>query len=121
MLTPLELDIMKAVWKNAPVAVREVRTEIRPARILAYTTVMTIMDRLHQKGFLTRQLQGRTHMYSPAIAYGEVRDNAVKTLINSFFDGSETGLVEFLNGVSTPSVSNTTEFSEPSNMDETLL
>jgi predicted transcriptional regulator len=121
MLTPLELDIMKAVWKNAPVAVREVQTEIRPARILAYTTVMTIMDRLHQKGFLTRQLQGRTHMYSPAIAYGEVRDNAVKTLINSFFDGSETGLVEFLNGVSTPSVSNTTEFSEPSNMDETLL
>src|SRR5262245_60250624 len=121
MLTPLELDIMKAVWKLTPVAVRDVQAEIRPARNLAYTTVMTIIDRLHQKGFLTRQLQGRTHMYSPAIAYGEVRDNAVKTLINSFFDGSETGLVEFLNGVSTPSVSSAPEFLEPSNLDETLL
>ena len=121
MLTPLELDIMKAVWKHAPVAVRDVQAEIRPARNLAYTTVMTIMDRLHQKGFLTRQLQGRTHMYSPVIAYGEVRDNAVKTLINSFFDGSETGLMDFLSGVSPQTVSRPSEFSEPSILDETLL
>jgi predicted transcriptional regulator len=121
MLTPLELDIMKAVWKNPPVAVRDVQAEIRPTRNLAYTTVMTIMDRLHQKGFLTRQLQRRTHMYSPAIGYGEVRDNAVKNLINSFFDGSEAGLVEFLNGVSAPCVHRIPEFCEPSSMDETLL
>ena len=121
MLTPLELDIMKAVWKHPPVTVRDVQAEIRPARNLAYTTVMTIMDRLHQKGFLTRQLQARTHMYSPAIAYGQVRDEAVKTLVNSFFDGSETGLLEFLNSVSPQTVSRTHEFSEPSNLDETLL
>jgi BlaI family transcriptional regulator, penicillinase repressor len=122
MLTPLELDIMKAVWKHPPVTVRDVQGEIRPTRNLAYTTVMTIMDRLHQKGFLTRQLQARTHLYSPAIAYGEVRDKAVKTLINSFFDGSEMGLMEFLNGVSPQTVSRPREFSEPpSNLDETLL
>jgi predicted transcriptional regulator len=122
MLTPLELDIMKAVWKHPPVTVRDVQAEIRPARNLAYTTVMTIMDRLHQKGFLTRQLQARTHLYSPAIAYGEVRDEAVKTLINSFFEGSETGLMKFLNGVSPETVSRAPEFSEPpSNLDETLL
>src|SRR4051812_38789788 len=100
MLTPLELDIMKAVWKHAPVTVRGVQEEIRPVRNLAYTTVMTIMDRLHQKGFLTRQLQARTHLYSPTVTYGEVRDEAVKTLINSFFDGSETDLLDFLSGVS---------------------
>src|SRR5881392_976018 len=121
MLTPLELDIMKAVWKHPPVTVRDVQDEIRPARNLAYTTVMTIMDRLHQKGFLTRQLQARTHRYSPAIAYGEVRDEAVKTLINRFFDGSETGLLQFLSGVSGPAISRPHEFSEPSNLDETLL
>ena len=57
MLTPLELDIMKAVWKRPPITVRDVQAEIRPARQLAYTTVMTIMDRLHQKGFLTRTLK----------------------------------------------------------------
>ena len=121
MLTPLELDIMKAVWKHAPVTVRGVQEEIRPARNLAYTTVMTIMDRLYQKGFLTRELQGRTHLYSPTIAYGEVRDNAVKNLINNFFDGSETGLLEFLGGLSPQTVSPPPEFSEPSSLDETLL
>jgi predicted transcriptional regulator len=121
MLTPLELDIMKAVWSHPPVTVRDVQAEIRPARNLAYTTVMTIMDRLYQKGFLTRQLQGRTHMYSPTIAYGDVRDEAVKNLINSFFDGSERGLLQFLSGISSQTVSRPHEFSEPSNLDETLL
>ena len=120
MLTPLELDIMKAVWRNPPVTVRDVQETIRPTRNLAYTTVMTIMDRLHQKGFLTRELQGRTHMYSPAVAYVEVRDEAVKRLINSFFDGSESGLLQFLNGISVRPVSRSSEFSEPS-LDETLL
>jgi predicted transcriptional regulator len=121
MLTPLELDIMKAVWGNPPVTVREVQETIRPTRNLAYTTVMTIMDRLRQKGFLTRKLESRTHMYLPAIAYGDVRDEAVKALINSFFDGDETGLLEFLNGESSQAVSRPPEFSEPSSFDETLL
>jgi predicted transcriptional regulator len=122
VLTPLELDIMKAVWQDPPVTVRDVQERIRPVRNLAYTTVMTIMDRLHQKGFLTRELQSRTHQYSPAIAYGEVRDEAVKTLINSFFDGSESGLLEFLNGVAVqPPPARAAQFSEPSSLDETLL
>ena len=113
---------MKAVWRRPPVTVRAVQETIRPARNLAYTTVMTIMDRLHQKGFLTRTMQGRTHRYEPAIAYGDVRDEAVKTLVNSFFDGDETGLVEFLNGDSNGTVSRPPNFSEPaSNLDETLL
>jgi BlaI family transcriptional regulator, penicillinase repressor len=123
MLTPLELDIMKAVWRHPPVTVRDVQAQIRPTRNLAYTTVMTIMDRLHNKGFLTRQLRARTHLYSPAIAYGDVRDKAVKTLINSFFDGSETGLLQFLSGIAAAeAVARPPEFSEPpSNLDETLL
>ena len=121
MLTPLELDIMKAVWRNPPVTVRDVQETIRPGRNLAYTTVMTIMDRLHQKGFLTRTLRSRTHLYEPTVGYGEVREEAVKTLINSFFDGDETGLREFLDGDSGQSVPRLVEFSGPSNLDETLL
>ena len=122
MLTPLELDIMKAVWRKPPVTVRDVQDTIRPARNLAYTTVMTIMDRLHQKGFLTRKLQARTHMYSPAIDYGDVRDEAVRALINSFFDGDETGLLEFLSGETVQVAARPPEFSQPSaHLDETLL
>jgi len=97
MLTPLELDIMKAVWRRPPITVRDVQEAIRPVRPLAYTTVLTIMDRLHQKGFLNRTLQQRTHFYEPAIDYTEVRDDAVETLIKSFF-GSKEKLKEFLEG-----------------------
>ena len=97
MLTPLELDIMKAIWRRPPITVRDVQASIRPARKLAYTTVMTIMDRLYHKGFLTRTLQGRTHFYQPAIDYAAVRDEAVDLLIRSYF-GSREKLQEFLDG-----------------------
>ena len=95
MPTPLELDIMKAVWRRSPITVREVQGAIRPVRQLAYTTVMTVMDRLYHKGFLTRTLRSRTHFYEPVIDYSEVRDEAVQTLIKSFF-GSKEKLKEFL-------------------------
>ena len=121
MLTPLELDIMKAVWRTPPVTVRDVQEIIRPTRNLAYTTVMTILDRLHQKGFVTRKLQSRTHYYEPAVAFVDVRDEAVKTLIKRFFDGKEAGLREFLDGSSSERVPRLPEFSKPANFDETLL
>jgi len=98
MLTPLELDIMKAVWNSAPITVRSVQEAIRPGRSLAYTTVMTIMDRLHNKGFLKRTLRARAHYYEPAIDYTTVREEAIATLIKSFF-GSKENLQDFLNGV----------------------
>jgi predicted transcriptional regulator len=97
MLTPLELDVMKAVWRRPPITVREAQEAIRPGRQLAYTTVMTIMDRLFHKGFLTRTLQSRTHFYEPAIGFNEVRDEAVETLIRRFF-GSKEELKKFLDG-----------------------
>jgi len=98
MLTPLELDVMKAVWNSAPITVRSVQEAIRPGRKLAYTTVMTIMDRLYHKGFLKRTLNARTHYYEPAINYTTVRDEAIENLIKSFF-GSKENLQDFLNGV----------------------
>ena len=95
MLTPLELDIMKAVWLRHPIRVRDVQKAIRPQRQLAYTTVMTVMDRLYQKGFLSRALNARTHYYEPAVDYSQVRDEALNALIRSFF-GSREKLKEFL-------------------------
>jgi len=97
MLTPLELDIMKVIWDRSPITVRNVQALIRPSRALAYTTVLTIMDRLYHKGFLKRTLHSRTHYYEPGIDYTAVRDEAVSTLINSYF-GSKEKLQEFLNG-----------------------
>src|ERR1044071_4931472 len=88
---------MKAVWRRPPITVRGVQEAIRPARKLAYTTVMTIMDRLYHKGVLSRSLHSRTHYYEPAIEYTAVRDEALQTLIKSFF-GSKEHLQQFLSG-----------------------
>ena len=121
MLTPLELDIMKAVWRHPPITVREVQQAILPARPLAYTSVMTIMDRLYHKGFLTRSLRSRTHHYEPAIDYTEVRDEAVEALVKSFF-GSKEKLKEFLEraaGNFLPRSASETSVQSP--LDETLL
>src|SRR6516162_5407692 len=96
MLTPLELDVMKAVWDNPPVSVRTVHAAIRPHRRLAYTTVMTIMHRLYHKGFLNRKLKSRAHIYEPAVLYTEVRNAEVDRLIDNFFAGSRENLIDFL-------------------------
>lgn len=121
MLTPLELDIMKAIWRRRPITVRDVQESIRPTRKLAYTTVMTIMDRLYHKGFLGRTLQGRTHYYEPAIDYTEVRDEAVDVLIKSFF-GSKKKLQEFLDGAAGDMpASVVAKAAAPPSLDETLL
>ena len=121
MLTPLELDIMKAIWRRPPITVRDVQEAIRPDRQLAYTTVMTIMDRLHQKGFLKRTLRSRTHYYEPAVEYTEVRDEAVDFLIKSFF-GSREKLKEFLEEDSKELMPKlVVEAAAPQQLDETLL
>jgi predicted transcriptional regulator len=120
MLTPLELDIMKAVWQSPPVTVKDVQLAIRPARKLAYTTVMTIMHRLHHKGFLSRKLKSRAHVYEPAVPYTDVRDAEVSRLLENFFAGSRDDLIHFLGGGSSNG-GHSIVMSHPTELDETLL
>jgi predicted transcriptional regulator len=121
MLTPLELDIMKAVWQRPPITVKDVQLAIRPHRKLAYTTVMTIMHRLYQKGFLTRTLRSRAHFYEPAVGYTQVRDAEVIRLIDNFFNGSRDGLIDFLAGALAHGRSEPAVNLPNRSLDETLL
>lgn len=116
-LTPLELDIMKAVWQRNPITVKDVQSAIHASRPLAYTTVMTIMHRLFLKGFLLRTLRSKTHYYEPAVAFADVRDAAVSGIIDHFFSGSREMFQRFLDNDS-PS---THEINAPAALDETLL
>jgi len=57
---------MDRLWaREGPATVREVLSDLAQDRKLAYTTVMTVMDNLHRKGVLTRDLDGRAYRYSP--------------------------------------------------------
>src|SRR4051812_4313171 len=62
----LEAAIMNRLWtRQEPATVREILDDLRGDREFAYTTVMTVLDNLHRKGWLTRQLDGRAYRYQP--------------------------------------------------------
>ena len=97
-LTPLELAIMKSLWRRRSGLVKDVQPDLLPDRKLAYTTVMTVMDRLFKKGILRRTKKSRAHVYEPVYSEAAVRADAVSSLIDNFFDGSESRLKTYLSG-----------------------
>lgn len=65
----LEAAVMDLMWRSQrPVLVRDVVEQIQPERPLAYTTVMTVMDNLHRKGWLDRERDGRAWRYQPSLS-----------------------------------------------------
>lgn len=93
---PLELACLKALWSLEEGNVRAVQGIVALSRPLAYTTIMTVLDRLVRKGKLTRRKVGRSFVYSPAATRDTLRRVAVRELLEGFFDGSEAALLEFL-------------------------
>ena len=81
---------MERLWKRRTATVRDVVDDLEPSRSLAYTTVMTIMTRLHAKGLLTRDRDGKTYVYRPAFSRDEHRAklsrDLVRGLVNEFGD-----------------------------------
>jgi predicted transcriptional regulator len=96
---PLELECLKALWKIGDGTVKDVRQVLIEHRNLAYTTVMTVLDRLVRRGSVERQKRGRSFVYTPRLGREELRRLAVKELVDSFFDGSTEELVAYLRSV----------------------
>jgi predicted transcriptional regulator len=68
----LEAVVMQHLWGlDSPATVRSVLDELQTTRPLAYTTVLTVMDNLHSKGFLARERAGRAHVYWPTKSRAE--------------------------------------------------
>jgi predicted transcriptional regulator len=93
---PLELLCLKALWSLSEGNVRDVQQVVARTRPLAYTTIMTVLDRLVRKGKLTRLKKGRAFLYTPATSENSMREVAVRELLESFFDGSADKLRQFL-------------------------
>src|SRR5579859_677065 len=92
-LAPLELDCMTALWFLGEATVREIRETLAPRRPRAYTTIMTIMDRLAQKGIVERQRAGRAWKYRANLSREDARAHAVAQVVENFFGGSAEALV----------------------------
>ena len=92
-LTPQELAIMKVVWKLDKATVRDVYEELREKRPIAYTTVMTMMKILEEKGYLKKSRVERAYVYKPSRPRQQVVGAMVRDFVDRVFDGAASGLL----------------------------
>lgn len=96
----LEAVVMDRLWSHGePATVREIRAELNEDRPVAYTTVMTVMDNLHRKGFLEREKAGRAWRYHPVKTREEYTADLMREVLDSGADRDAT-LVHFLGSMS---------------------
>ena len=96
----LESMIMSRVWAaDHPLAVRDVLESLRPDHDVAYTTVMTVMDNLYRKGWLTRERDGRAYLYSAVASREEYSADLMREALSSSTDAATT-LAHFMGQLS---------------------
>jgi BlaI family penicillinase repressor len=95
-LTQQELEIMKIVWDRESATVRDVYEALLEQRKVAYTTVMTMMKILEQKGYLKKTQLDRAYVYRPAQPKRQVIGDMVRDFVNRVFNGSAEPLLVHL-------------------------
>jgi predicted transcriptional regulator len=86
-LGELEAAVMDVLWRaQDPLSVRDVLGEINRSRTLAYTTVMTVLDNLHRKGWVQRERSGRAYRYRPSETREEAASRALREVLASTGD-----------------------------------
>ncbi len=87
-LGELEAEIMGVVWEKGKATVQDVRDALGPRRALAYTTIMTVMSRLAEKGVLKRQKDGRAYYYTPVGSQEKVAGSLLQSLVRRLYAGA---------------------------------
>ena len=93
--TASELEILQILWKNTQCTVREVNEELTQSRDseVGYTTTLKIMQIMHEKGLVERDVSNRTHKYKATISHENISQGILQTLIDTVFNGSAAQLV----------------------------
>jgi len=96
LLTPVELEVMTALWRGGPAPVREVKERI--PRPLAYTSVSTVLRILEQKGAVgsRKDKEGRGHVYFARLARERFQRATVRHVLDRVFEGASLALVRRL-------------------------
>lgn len=93
-LTNREADLMEVLWGRGPSTVSEVRDALDDA--LAYTTVLTVLRTLEDKGYVGHRQEGRAHRYEALVAREAARKSALRSLSHKLFEGSTELLLTHL-------------------------
>ena len=93
VLGPLETEIMQIIWQDERSTVKKVHRKLSQHRDIAYTTVMTTMSRLAEKGVLSRHREGLAYVYAPAITEDDFVTMVVQQVLDGLLDDySETAI-----------------------------
>ncbi|HLR86077.1 MAG TPA: BlaI/MecI/CopY family transcriptional regulator [Nocardioidaceae bacterium] len=100
-LGELEREVMERLWAaDEPLSVRDVYEQLSEQRHLAYTTVMTVLDRLSRKEMAVRTQRGRAYLYSPASSRNELTTNLLNEVLDDAGGDRTSALVHFAETVS---------------------
>jgi len=96
-ITPTELEILRRLWNRRAATIRELTDALYPEGGHAhYATVQSLLDRLEQKGCVTRTKQGRVNVFSPTVSRAEVITGRLHELADSLCEGSLAPLLTHL-------------------------
>jgi BlaI family transcriptional regulator, penicillinase repressor len=90
-LTPLELEIMHVLWEHGAANVQTVQRNLK--RELAYTTVQTVLNILHRKGKVQREMKDRAYFYQAVVSRSHVTGEHMSDILDRLFGGSAESLV----------------------------
>ncbi len=89
-----ELEVLKTLWDHGPATVRQVLNQLHEqGRRLAYTTVLTYLTRLEQKGYVRSDKSGLAYVYRPTVSRAKVTKSRLRSLIEELYDGAAGPLV----------------------------
>ena len=91
--TNAELAILRVLWERGPSTVREVQEALSVERDYGYTTVLKLLQIMHEKGLVDRDESRRSHVYSPTRAEEETQRDLIDDLASRAFGGSASKLV----------------------------
>ncbi|MGA2260366.1 MAG: BlaI/MecI/CopY family transcriptional regulator [Acidobacteriota bacterium] len=96
-LTPGEFELMEILWPLGEASVKDVWVRMNPGRSLAYTTVMTVLEKMYRKGILAQRKQGKAYLYSVVLSREQALDGVVEHIRDAYFGGSGAELIRFIN------------------------
>ena len=91
--TEKELEILQIVWSKDAVSVKEVHEALGGDDSNGYTTILKMMQIMHEKGLVTRQKRGKLHLYKAVHSLENTRQHLLDKMIETVFQGSASQLV----------------------------
>ena len=95
-VSPAETEILRLVWRLGSATVQDVCDALSKERSVTYATVQTLLRRLEKKGYICHEVQGKAHLFHPAVDREDVIHNTVRAFVDRLFGGDPVPLMMHL-------------------------